>query len=127
MASSDWKVGSIGDSREARRFRDAIEKGDVGTARGIFDKGNDEQRKYYGEYLVGLGRGRLVGLIKNSGYYKYWLLSIIMLYAEEGLINEVFEEVKPSDWDLRDAAGDADLACAPDKFINLLERITDKD
>src|ERR1700733_6219744 len=119
------KLGAIED--DASRFKEAIEKGEMGVAKDVFGEGNNEQRKYYGEYLVGLGREKLVELIKNSRDCKSWLLSIIMLRAEEGLINEVFKEVEPSDWDWRDVARSADLACVPIKFINLLKRITAKD
>jgi len=113
------------ESPDTSGFKSAIEKGDVEAAKVIFDKGNEEEKKYYGEYLISLGRERLVGLIKrSSGNDKYWLLSIIMLYAEEGLINEVFKEVEPSDVAWIVIACNADLACAPAKFINILKRIT---
>src|ERR1700733_1690716 len=119
------KLGAIED--DVSRFKEAIEKGEVTIARDVFRDGNNEQKKNYGKHLVGLGREKLVELIKNSRDCKSWLLSIIMLYAKEGLINEVFKEVEPSDWDWRDVARSADLACVPIKFINLLKRITAKD
>ena len=120
------KVVSIGDSPEEGMFRSAIDKGDVEAAICIFNKGNDDQKECYGKYLISLGSKRLVGLIKSSEDYKYWLLSMIILYAKQDLIKEVFKEVEPSDLDLPNIARNAGLACAPGMFMNLFERITDK-
>src|ERR1700733_9047512 len=72
------QVSSIEDSYEAGRFRSAINKGDVEIGKRFFEDGDDEQRKYYGEYLISLGKDSLVELIKSSDVHKYWLLRIII-------------------------------------------------
>jgi len=63
----------------------------------------------------------------QAGDDKLWVLTIIILYAKEGLISDVLAQVEPSDEDLRGILGDAGVACMSDMFINLLRRINDKD
>src|ERR1700733_10136303 len=91
MSQVTRRVGAIKNSPEARKFRNAIKKGEVKTARVIFTNGNDGQNRYCSEYLAGLGSERFAKLIECSGNYKWWPLKIIMLHAKQGLINEVFD------------------------------------
>src|ERR1700733_5181261 len=60
------KGSSIEDNHDARRFKDAIEENKVEIANDIFGEGNNEQRKYYGKYLVSFGGKRLAELINHS-------------------------------------------------------------
>ena len=56
----------IASSPEAQSFREAVQRGDMEAAKNVFDSGNDELKKYCGEYLVSLGSSRLVELINGA-------------------------------------------------------------
>ena len=49
------------------------------------------------------------------------------MHADQPLIDEVFDELKPSNDLLRDVASSADLACVPQRFTYLLGKIDDKE
>ena len=120
------KVGSIEDSLDAQAFKSAIDGGKVGAARNIFDKGNNDQKEYYGKYLVSLKRGRLVRLIKNAGRatlgFEYHHVVCRRKIDQGG-----FGSSRPSSFNFFDECRKNErLACSPDRFINLLERITDE-
>ena len=95
----------IANGLEYRRFKEAVHKGDLRAAWGVFCKGSDELKKHCGEYLVGLGSSRLVKLIKGADDHgNEWLLQVILVYADQPLINDVFNAVKPSNYMLRRVA-----------------------
>src|ERR1700738_4281973 len=106
------KVSSIADSYEGQKFREAIEIGDMGFAGEYFYVGNDEEKKYYGEYLISLESDRVVDLIKNvdGDYSTRWLLGIVFVYAKEEFIDKVFNGFKASDGVLSEVARNKDLA-----------------
>ena len=58
---------------------------------------------------------------------KEWMLQVLLVHADQPLIDEVFGELKPSNDLLRDVAGSADLACMPQRFTYLLKKIDDKE
>ena len=114
---------------EAQEFRDAMKGGEIRMASIIFDRGNGEQRLSYSKYLIGLGIEKIVSLMRNGGSYicMGWLLKVVLIYADQEFIDIIFKRTKPSSRSLSSAASNLDLACRPDKFINLLSRIADKD
>ena len=63
-----------------------------------FRSGGDELKKYCGKYLVSLESSRLVELINDAddSLHKEWLLQVILMHADQPLIDEVFGELKPS-------------------------------
>ena len=58
--------------------------------------------------------------------YKKWMLQVILVHADQPLIDKVFGEIKPSNDLLKDVAVSADLACMPQRFTYLLSKIDDK-
>ena len=114
------------DSSKAQRFRNAIRRSDLYTAKRIFDRDDDGQKKYYGEYLISLGSEALIGMINVAeGEHKAWLLGIILLYAERELLCQVLESVQLADEDLECLGYNLDLTCKIDKFIYFLTGISD--
>ena len=55
------------------------------------------------------------------------MLQVILVHADQQLIDKVFGMVKPSNNLLRDVAASADLACIPQRFTYLLNKIDDKE
>jgi len=118
--------GTVASSHEVQPFVEAVKKGDMNTAFRVFHKSNDKLREHYGEYLVSLGKSELVKLVNGAGNYKTWMLSVILVYADQELIDEVSAETKPTDDVLSYAASNADVTCKSDKFIYILGIITGK-
>ena len=50
------------------------------------------------------------------------MLQVLLVHADQPLIDEVFGALKPSNCLLRDVADSADLACMPQRFTYLLEQ-----
>jgi len=117
---------SIANSTEAQEFREAVQKGDVWTAWYVFIKGNDKLKECCGKHLVSLERSGLVELIKGAEDHKDWVLKVILVHADQSLINEVFAAIKPTNRDLCYIACIVEVACIPNKFLYLLGRISDK-
>jgi hypothetical protein len=117
----------IPSSPEANGFIEAAQKDDMNAAFDVFDGGNDELKKYCGKYLVSLGSPRLVELINRANDdIKKWMLQVILVHADQQLVNKVFGKVNPPNKLLRKVASSADLACIPQRFIYLLGRSEDK-
>ena len=55
------------------------------------------------------------------------MLQVLLVHADQPLIDEVFGALKPSNDLLRDVAVSADLACMPQRFTYLLKKIDDKE
>ena len=71
---------------------------------------------------------RLVKLINSArNDNKQWMLQVILAHADQLLIDNLFAKLNIPSHLLRDVANSADLACIPQRFIYLLERITDKE
>ena len=53
---------------------------------------------------MSLGNSRLVELINGASdiYIKSWMLQVLLMYAEQPLIDEVFDALKPSNRFLKD-------------------------
>ena len=56
----------IASSPEVQNFVEAVEEGDMDTARDVFDSGNDILKEYCGKYLVSLGSHGLVKLVNGA-------------------------------------------------------------
>jgi hypothetical protein len=119
----------IANTSEGQGFVEAVQISDMKAARKIFGDGNNERKKYCGKYLVSLGSARLVELIKGAwnNKIKEWLLQILLVHADQSVLDNVFGAVKPSNRNLKWAAGSAELACLPQRFAHLLKKINDKD
>lgn len=121
----------IAHSSKGQRFKEALQRGDVYTARGVFDSGNDELKRYGGKHLVSLGSIRIVELINGveRDCIKAWVLQVLLIYAEQLLIGTVFDAIKPSNDLLRHVAEGAELVelvCVPQNFTYLLGRMVGK-
>ena len=75
-----------------QRFKEAVHNDDMYDAYHIFKSGNDELKKYCGEYLISLGSPELVELINSVAfeYIKSWLLRVLLVHADQPLIDECF-------------------------------------
>ena len=47
---------TVASSPEAQNFVEAVQEGNMDTARNVFDSGNDRLKEYCGKYLVSLGK-----------------------------------------------------------------------
>lgn len=118
----------IASSYEAQRFREAVQSNDIDVASNIFSQGNDEQRNYCVKHMIGLGSYRLVNLINYTReFYKQWILRVLLVHADQQLLDKVFSSLKPSADLLARVSGSADLACLPQRFIYLISKIDDKE
>ena len=121
-------VDSNASSPEVKLFVEAVQISDMLAAFNIFHSYNTDLKEYCGKHLVSLGSLELVELINRAGQYiKGWMLQVILVHAEQQLIDEVFDMVKPSNILLRDVAASEDLACVPQRFTYLLNQIDDKE
>lgn len=117
----------IASSPEGKSFVVAVQDNDMSNARNIFDAGGDELKKYCVKHLVGLESSKLVELMQGShDSNKKWVLQILSVHADQPLIDAVFKGIEPSNDLLRDVARSADLACLPQRFTYLLEKIGSK-
>ena len=83
--------------------------------------GNDELKKYCGKHLISLGSSRLVELINGArDHPQEWILQVLLVHADQPLIDKVFDALKPSNDILRRVAESVDLACMPQRFTYLL-------
>ena len=55
------------------------------------------------------------------------MLQVLLVHADQPLIDKVFGALKPSNDLLRSVADSADLACMPQRFTYLLKKIDDKE
>ena len=55
------------------------------------------------------------------------MLQLLLVHANQPLIDQVFGTLRPPNWILRDVADSAYVACVPQRFTYLLGRITDKE
>jgi hypothetical protein len=112
-------------SFRGRWFREAMQKGDMKTAWRVFYSDNNEQREYCARHLVSLESDKLVELINSTNdiAIKKWMLRIILIHAEQSLIDKVFGALKPSNDLLKNVARSADLVCMPKGFAYLLNKI----
>ena len=111
-----------------QRFKEAVHNDDMYDAYHIFKSGNDELKKYCGEYLISLGSPELVELINSVAfeYIKSWLLRVLSVHAEQPLLDNVFDALDPPSDLLKEVAYSADLACMPQRFTYILKKIGDK-
>lgn len=120
----------IANSTEAQEFRKAVHEDDMMSAYIAFEYNNssDGLKKYYGEYLISLEGSKLVELINNgtNDSVKAWMLQVLLVYANQSLIDEVFEETKPSKDILEGVAWSGHLVCMPQRFTYFLGKIDDK-
>jgi hypothetical protein len=102
-----------------------VQGGDMLAANNIFETGSDELKKYYAKYLVRQEGSRFVELVNGvDKNIKEWMLRILLVYADQPLINEVFRALKPSNDLLNRVAYSAELACMPQRFSYFLGKIT---
>ena len=98
------------------------------AAKSVFDGGNDELKKYCGKYLVSLGSSRLVELINGADDdNKKWMLQVILVHADQPLIDKVFDALNLSNVLFEKCCSSADLACMPQRFTYFLRKIDDKE
>ena len=101
---------SVANSFRGHQFRRAMQQGDMYTANNIFNDGSDELKKYSVKYLTSLKSSKLVELIKNAyADYRTWILRILLIHADQSLVEEVLGALKPSNWLLSWVARSADL------------------
>ena len=120
-------IDPIASSPEWITFREAVQSGDVEVAFGVFRDGSDALKKYCGKRLASLKSSTLVRLISSASFhYVPWLLSVILVHANQTLMDKVFAELKPSNDLLSWVATGVNVACMPQKFTYLLKKIDDK-
>ena len=102
----------VASSFRGHQFRRAMQQGDMYTANNIFNDGSDELKKYSVKYLTSLKSSKLVELIKNAyADYRTWILRILLIHADQSLVEEVLGALKPSNWLLSWVARSAYLTC----------------
>ena len=115
------KVEDIASSSEVKKFRYAVQDGEMETASHSYTYGDDQLRKLKGEYLVSLGSSKLIELICETED-RGWILGALLVYADDFLIYQVFDKTRPSDDILRSVAQIADVACMPERYVYLLKK-----
>ena len=118
-------IDPIANNPEGKRFKKAVQIGDIYAMRKVFDRGDDGVRKCYVQYLVNLGNVRFVALIRSTCEVdeQAWLLQIILVHADQSFIESVFTILDPQNYLLVKIAYSAELACVPQGFIYLLSKI----
>lgn len=120
-------IDPIASTHEGIAFREAMQDGYMKNARDVFSGGSGELKKYCVKHLVGLGSSRLVQLINRANDdNKVWMLQIILVHADQSLIESVFGAFKPSNNLLMVIAHSADVACVPQSFKYLLGKIDNR-
>ena len=114
---------AVVNSEFAREFRKWIGAKLSQPLPAIFEWSNGESQEYCIGYVIGLGTDKVVELINDTRYTKSWLLTLVLLYADDQFIDHVFNQATLSNIVLGDTAWDASLACRPDKFIYVLKKI----
>jgi hypothetical protein len=118
----------IASSPEGQGFIGALQRNDMeAAALHVFNSDNDELKRYCPKRLISLGDSNLVELIHGTDLdNKTWMLQVILVHADQQLVNKVFGKVNPPNKLLREVAYSANLACIPQRFIYLFGRIDDK-
>lgn len=114
---------AVVNSEFAREFRKWIGAKLSQPLPAIFGWSDRESQEYCIGYVIGLGTDKVVELINDTRYTKSWLLTLVLLYADDQFIDHVFNQATLSNIVLGDTAWDAFLACRPDKFIYVLKKI----
>ena len=110
-------------------FKEAVQKGDMGTAINVFNLSKHELGEYGIRYLINTRRSaNVIELIKNiaHGSLKVWALETLLVHADQPLIDKVFDKLDFPDSFLTSVASRVDLTCVPDRYVYLLKKITDK-
>lgn len=128
VAELDEQDDSMSNARDQLLFETSIMKDDMGAAIRVFRDGDSEVMEFCVKHLVKLGDPKLViELVNNIGYFdKSQSLRVFLAHADQPMIEDVLNELKPSNDILELIACNADLACQPDKFLYFLSKITDK-
>lgn len=114
-------------SPKGQCFREAVQSGNMSTAKNVFHGGNDKLKDYCGKHLARLRSPRLVKLINTSEKgVRAWMLKLLLVHADQPLADEIFGKLNFSNAFWRDVASSADLACMPQKYGDLLGKITDR-
>lgn len=109
-------------------FRQAVQSGNMSSAHSVLMSGDKGLKRYCVMHLLSLGSVKLVELINGTNNnQKPWILQIILVCANQSLLNTVFAELKPSNDLLSRVAKSADLVCKSQRFTYLLGKITDKE
>src|ERR1700738_4719825 len=111
LSLSKATEGSIEDSHEAQRFREAVNEGNMNAATKFFIDGDAQFKKYCITYIVGLGSPTLVGLIMGAKYnIQMWMWGILLVHATRPLLDTVFGAIMPGNDSLKSIAYSPDLA-----------------
>jgi hypothetical protein len=117
-------VVTVAFSPEVQEFEEAIKSGNFHRLEETFGKIDDASQKEYIRPLLQKGSAKIIEMIKGTdSYRKLWILRRVLISAEQGLIDEVFKEVKLNGSLLGWVADSANLVCETSKFVSFLERI----
>lgn len=129
-AELDLRQGdAVVESDKLQEFKAEVEAGKFEDAQRVYRDSNEETRKQCGGYLASLGYDRIVQFINSMSEYldKRRMLGIVLAHADPELFTRILEEMKPGDKLLSGSViGHVDLPCNPDRFMTVVNRITDE-
>lgn len=113
----------IANSPDVQSFKQMVEMGCLGATHSFFNLGNDKLKRYYIKHLISLGDVRLAELVNDGRSGISWLLQIILVHANQNLLDKVFNALKDLNDTLVRVASSAELACITGRFVYLLKKI----